>query len=199
MTVRKDWTVAQAAVAQTRYEARGGSAGDPAGPFSQWTALQRLKGYERAMDAGDKSAILAGVAECTRARLLMPQWLERAYLEAYRGVIGHKARGWDDVFGAAHEKGTHLGALRAQREHATGVWLEVQRRHAAGEPIDDVLFEAIGRQFEIGKTLAKKYYEHWDKQPRNPLADELLAPFKLMRDAPKKKARKNNRHRQRRK
>jgi hypothetical protein len=46
---------------------------------------------------------------------------------------------------------------------AVAVWLEVSRiKDAAPEtPIDEYMFETVGKKFEIGKTLASEYYYLW--------------------------------------
>jgi hypothetical protein len=116
-----------------------------------------LDAHERAFRGGNKSALLAAVAECADAGLTMPEWLASAYLRAYRSVRNYEAKSWDDVFGSAHRKGTNLTARRRRHEKSVKVWLAVESARRRG-PVDDALFAAVGRELGIGPTLTKEYY-----------------------------------------
>jgi hypothetical protein len=48
------------------------------------------------------------------------------------------------------------------------VYHDVQRRHAAGEPLDDLLFDKVGAAHGIGRTLVKQYYVDWKRRLRRP-------------------------------
>lgn len=184
MAASRDWTLAEALAAQEQFRAAGGQLSDPAAPFSQWVALKRLDQLEQAFRDGEESALLAAVAECARADLVMPLWLATAFLHAYRDVIHRRAVSWDDVFGSPlpgdiKHKLQRLVALRKKREKSLFVWEEVRRRSAPrgwdqkkgeageaikGEAIDDLLFDSVGKKFGIGRTIAKEYYGFWKDQ-----------------------------------
>ena len=72
--------------------------------------------------------------------------------------MSFRADCWDHVFGPTTPKGKHVAALRKQRRMSFKIWSEVQRRHEAGAPLDDELYEAVGQENGIGKTAVRKYF-----------------------------------------
>jgi hypothetical protein len=77
--------------------------------------------------------------------------------------------------------------VKAARKYLTKafpVWLEVQRRHKAGEAIDDELFRKVGARHAIGTTLAKAYYAS-EKQIMERIANRLDKEERALRTSAK--------------
>jgi hypothetical protein len=72
----------------------------------------------------------------------------------------HEIRSWDEVFGPPVKKGARLEDARRRQKLAPLVWDMVNERHAAGEPLNKELFDAVGEDLGCGGTLA---YELYDK------------------------------------
>ena len=187
MTVRKDWTLKQAQAAQKRFEAGGGRRFHPHRPYAQWEALHELDALQNQFASGDRYALATALRICANRALPMPAWVAAAYIKGYDAVNCLSATSWDVLFGPVIPKGKQLESLRRRSENWGAVWHEVQRRHAAGESIDDELFEDIGQKLGIGATTAKEWYRsekhHYDTmlkawdQPGHPIGD-VFRPYR---------------------
>ena len=166
MSVRIEWTFEEARDAQADYQANGGLLHDPTGPLYQWSALHGIEKERARFDAGDNMALLAAIRKCANHGLVMPEWVSLAFIRNYDAVLSLRMRSWDDAFGRPYRKGMDLKAARFRREKRFHVWMEVNRRHLAGEAIDDQLFEAVGEALGMKKTLASQlYYEAKNLMP----------------------------------
>lgn len=125
-----------------------------------WFALADLGLQKREFEGGDRSGVLKAIAICAEAGLVMPDWLVRAYIDAYRSVTSYEKRSWDDAFGRPHKKGGHLKSLRNSSGLAWSVCRAVIKRSET-QPIDDELFSIVGQEFNIGVTATKKHYAKW--------------------------------------
>ncbi|MDA8348204.1 MAG: hypothetical protein M0038_05275 [Pseudomonadota bacterium] len=108
--------------------------------------------------AGDKLALAHAVAICACTDIPLPEWAARAFLQGFNELREFKAKSWDDVLGQPRPKGTHASALRKRRERSFLTWAHVQRAARSGAPIDNELFERVGKLLRIGRELAKRYY-----------------------------------------
>lgn len=131
---------------------------DPSNLFSRWDGLQFLKELEKQFAAGEKFALMAALRVCARISVPMPDWVAENYILAHDTILNYRAKSWDDVFGASLPKGAHLNALRKKRMFMYAVYNEVIKRANDGKPVDEFLFEDVGRLFHIGKTLAGEYF-----------------------------------------
>jgi hypothetical protein len=109
---------------------------------------------EQKFKAGDKSQLLLAMKDCLELRGPIPQWAQDAFLEAYYIL----PKSWDDVFGPPIPKGTNLEAARRKSKIGLQLYLEVKRLNAEGTPIDDGLFETVGKQFSVSGGTAKRMY-----------------------------------------
>lgn len=189
-----DWTVKEALAAQTRFEKKGGRDSDPTGPVFQWAALQELKAYEAQYLDGHKPVVLLAVSECARTGLVMPNWLVKAFLRAFRTGWHYEAKSWDEVFGAPLPKGAHISALQKKRKYSMHVWNEINRRHRElKRPIDDELFAEVGKELGLGCSLTKEYYSLQKRRmkemppPVKKLLDHVLADIDELKAAPPSK------------
>lgn len=137
---------------------------DPANAFGQWHGHQRLLECRERFRAGEKFALMQALRICANHDLPMPEWLSIAYISAFDKILNHKSKSWDEVLGPAIPKGKHLASLRKERQFGLSVALEVRCRHKQqGLNIDPEMFEAVGKKFNIGKTLASDYYYKYKK------------------------------------
>jgi hypothetical protein len=126
----------------------------------QWL-VEQLKEAELAFKAGDKSRILHGVQLCTvfgLDRRSWPEWLDRAFNDAYEAGLSGSIRSWDDVFGKPVAKGKQGKAQRRRQELTLPIVHRVEQLRAEGSKIDKGLFEKVGREFGVGATTADKVY-----------------------------------------
>jgi hypothetical protein len=154
----KDWTFEEAQAAQSAYVGAGGDDNDPAGPLYQWVALQKIDELQAAYEAGDTFSLLDAVAQCALRELVMPDWVIRGYLDRYRSVTQYKVRTLDEAFGAILPKGAKLPARRQAREKGLRAYHEVERQHKPGTPIDQGLFESVGKDIGISGSKVRDYY-----------------------------------------
>ena len=158
------------------------------GPLFRWIGAQELKELYNAYKSGEPAAIIEALYVCTLNSLPIPRWCEMAYLAAYRKVRQYKAKSWDDVFGQPHPKGVHLDRKQMEREKSFSVYRRIkevndgnlfgnkekelvdgnQVRHSNGRikwhnpsAIGEELFKRVGKEFNVGKTLAEEYFYKW--------------------------------------
>lgn len=90
----------------------------------------------------------------------IPGWVRGEFFNI--GNMAHHGhyKSWDDVFGPPLPKNTKHASLRGRSGRRMEVWCAVNRRHEAGEPIDQNTFDAVGEELGISGGLANKlYYE----------------------------------------
>jgi hypothetical protein len=148
------WTATEAAL-------KAGQPDGPHLPIYQWNALEEISGLKVAFDRGDKVALFAAMKNCAQHGLVMPEWVSRAFLAGYRKVISYRVGSWDEAFGRPHPKGKHLDNLREDREKQVAIAIHIRRLvRSEGRPIDDALFEEVGKKFGMAKTRCNRlYYE----------------------------------------
>lgn len=128
--------------------------------------MHKLDDLERQFKAGDGFSLLLAIRVCANHDLPLPDWAARAYIARFDKVLTCRVGSWDDAFRRPFRKGLHLGRARSRRGLRVAVLNRV-REILASEPetpIDDGLFEHVGAEFDIGKTLANKLYyeaERW--------------------------------------
>jgi hypothetical protein len=154
------WTPEQAVAAQ-----EAAAAANPKlirGPLCEWQTLHELLELESQFRAGDKGALLHAIYKCSLDGLPLPEWVATAYGRAYRRILACEAKSLDEAFGSPFPKGHHVAAARRRRELRPAIYLRIKAM-LDGEsppPVDDELFEQVGAEFNVGKTVcAKLYYQ----------------------------------------
>jgi hypothetical protein len=135
----------------------------PAVPPDRWpdpTFNDERVVFER---SGDRFYVLAAITICFRQQTAVPAWAQEAFMRAFDTVNEAHAASWDEVFGKPHPKGVHIQRHRHWLEYSHQVHARVVELHAAGEPIDEQLFEIVGKEFHVGKTKASQYYYQWTR------------------------------------
>jgi hypothetical protein len=132
-----------------------------------------LEILERKYKAGNNSAILLALHQCFIMGKAAPEWLRRAFIDAYEEVAAFGARSWDELFGLPVPKGAHLDARAAYAKLRYPVALRVALRDG---PIEPDLFDHIGAELGIARTTASDvYYKHGGEELAE--AIEPLVPF----------------------
>jgi hypothetical protein len=120
--------------------------------------------------SGDKGALLRAIHYAIlhrRADSLAPYdrdatlaWAAQAFEEAYTYVTRGGARSWDEVFGKPHHTNKKRLRTAQQVSQKYEIYWRVQNLHEhEGVPINDRLFERIGRETGIGgATVVKGLY-----------------------------------------
>lgn len=162
MTANPEWTLEEAKAANEKALAENPerSFADPTLPIAQWLGLKSLDECRSRYEGGEKLELMRAIRICANHDLVMPEWLWKGYITAFDTVMGARAKSWDDVFGMPWPKGTHLNAVRKKRELKFSIWNGVRGicERSPETPIDVALFERVGKEFNIGKTLASEYY-----------------------------------------
>lgn len=137
------------------------------GPLFKWVWAQELAElYHIYQTEKSPGTILEALFVCFMNSLPVPRWCESGYITAYRKKKRYTAKSWDDVFGSPHPKGTHLGAKKNEREKSPSVYVRITelKKQNPSIPIDRKMFEDIGHEFGICKTLAEEYYYKWKNE-----------------------------------
>ena len=98
--VNKHWTSEQAWDVQKAFEAA--NPGAERGPAFAWHALHRLDSFEEGYNTGTKpNLLLYAMWLCIKNDIPLPDWVKKAFLEAYEKGCNGKLRSmsWNEVFG----------------------------------------------------------------------------------------------------
>ena len=123
-------------------------------------------------DRGDKSALLYAVNFCVcLMKRPLPEWLRRAFLNAYEADARFEIRSWNEVFGPPVPRSTHL---KTEKRNAELRPLIIERVAALSreQPIDKGLFEKIARELRIkgvkvkATAVSEIYYDERGRQLR---------------------------------
>lgn len=181
------WTAEEASAASEREQSEAGKNwADPTLPFWRWAAHHALVALQGRFERGDKMALLAAIRECANHDIPLPMWASKAFIHGYDRVLKGHASSWDAAFGRPYPKGTHIANLRNRRKLRFRVWNMVSeiRRREPETPIDEALFERIGRQLGAGKTLVSElYYEVKARMGPVPPTSEISRKYSRRTDA----------------
>lgn len=159
--VNENWTLEEAIAANelALTAMPGRSASDPTLPLFQWFALSKLQILGQKFEH-DSYLLMTAIRICANHDLPLPEWASKAYVKAYDEVNNARKKTWDEVFGKPYAKGRNLNAIRKKRTCMFAVLNAVNAELQANPStaIDAALFETVGKQFNIGKTLAGEYY-----------------------------------------
>jgi hypothetical protein len=138
-----------------------------------------LSEFKRKFSDGNKLALPAVIWWCFYYGCPVPRWATEAYCGACLDISRFKAASWDDVLGRAHPKGRKLGARRKRSAIAAPLFLE-GRRLEKEMPVDDRLFEKLGKQFKVSPAAAKRIFYDLDL---NDTANPIRLAIKTVEEA----------------
>jgi hypothetical protein len=143
-------------------QALAGNDSSPTSPIFQWADAQYINESRKRIEDGDGFEVLACIRRCVTSGLIAPKWLGMEFNKRYDTVLNCRAKSWDDAiaFGMPYKKGTNISALRKKRILSFAVYNEIRSRLRLNSniPIDEGLFESVGKKFNLGKTLTSEYY-----------------------------------------
>ena len=109
--------------------------------------------------AGDRQILLWAIAEYARKEQPPPNWAANALNDVIYGAAKGKFSSWDDAFGKIFQ---NIQRRRAETlSHMLDVYYRIRELHAEGHPIDNTLFERVGRDLKLhasGKTTVQDLY-----------------------------------------
>lgn len=134
--------------------------------------------------AGDRSRLIAAIRYCGRYKLVMPEWVVDEFHKGTNDWFAYRVKEigesldltWKETYGSRH-----INALKKRRSLKHTVYFRVRELHADGMglPISDEVFDIVGKELNIGKTLASEYYYAAKQGLYMPAAAKaLLEPFR---------------------
>lgn len=129
-------------------------------------ALLKLGVYY--LQDGDKQWVPEALFLCCAYSLPVPRWCATAFTSGWRKLFVYAETGsWDDIFGKPYPKGTHISKLRDQWRDSLPTFRHIRKMKDADPslPIDEKLFEYVGRELGVGgSTKVSEYYYYWKNQ-----------------------------------
>jgi hypothetical protein len=117
--------------------------------------------------AGDKSALLGTVATCLQLGIPVPDWARNALWEVYN----NRPKSWDQAFGPPIPKGKSATATYRDRSLQSKIVLDIGHSE---RPIDQELFDEIGKRYNVSGAMAKRLYYSQERP------DLVLASYDLV-------------------
>lgn len=122
-------------------------------------------------EGGEKQALWEMLSFCVAYGWTLPEWVAVALTDADSRFESGRLKSWKEVFGKPFRKKTQKGSFTSAL--ASPVWEEVNRLHRQrsdqwprGRPIDESLFEDVGKKFDIGKTTVSNLYYEFNRAIR---------------------------------
>lgn len=122
-----------------------------------------LNGLEKVGGCEDGNELLEIILVCGQHGLALPVWILKDLRQRLRRV--YETRSWNDALGHP-PKGSSLSKWERDKLLRPKIYSRIMavRKGNPGRPIDDGLFEDIGREFGIGKTLCGQLFYAHSKQ-----------------------------------
>ena len=109
-------------------------------------------------EAGEANALLDALDYCARSGSAMPLWLAEAFCTRYDKWLRYDAKTLDQAFGV-ERKGERIPDRRVRGSLKAPVAWEVIRLHKQEKlPIDEALFERVGKRLKIPMGTARDIY-----------------------------------------
>jgi hypothetical protein len=126
-----------------------------------WRAYAGLSPLERLrkdFEEGDKRALFEAICW---AGASLPDWVRKGLREAHERFECGDINSWEDIFGKPFPGKSRKTAQN--RALGINIWVEVRRRIDQGQPIDEHLFEQVGKSFDMKHSTVSKLYYWFDK------------------------------------
>lgn len=119
-----------------------------------------LDGCRDEFEKGNKWALMQALSVCSKEHIPLPGWAAQAFIDAVELARIGRVRTWDELFGKTFPDGQHLNAYNKRQEKLWPVYYHIRALTELNPDtaVDAGLFEAAGKKFGIGKTLASEYY-----------------------------------------
>jgi hypothetical protein len=128
---------------------------DDAERTDNWVYVPPMEGFRLRFEEGDKRALFEAINWDQKG---LPDWVKKALGNAYWRFKDGDLKSWEEVFGKPFPGKSRKRAR--QRARALEVWTEVRLRINQGQPIDEHLFEQVGKKLGLGghSTVSALYY-----------------------------------------
>jgi hypothetical protein len=129
-------------------------------PPPKLSNAQWAEGHSRALksayEAGNKNALWKMIVVCALSKSPIPGWAA-SILEGADGYVAWgELNSWDELFGKPRQKSRSVMIGWNRRLE---VWERIMDLHHRGAPINDDLFDRVGKELGIGarETVRKLY------------------------------------------
>ncbi|MBL0934256.1 MAG: hypothetical protein IBJ07_05855 [Rhizobiaceae bacterium] len=141
--------------------------------IDQWIVIESFERARVSHEAGDELALFSTIADCARTGLALPRWAAGAFLNGYYAVRWRRAGSWDEAFGKPVPKGVHLAKANHRMKLKPKIYNAVRDILDAepSTPIDDHLFERVGKECGCSRSVANEIYYEFKRQ-----IDAMLPP-----------------------
>jgi hypothetical protein len=133
-----------------------------ASPEARRAARRRVARLRQRFRAGDNSALLLAIKCCGATGIPLPEWVAMVFSCRLNSIFDGETDSLDVAFGRMLPPGTHLRSYRGRRQLWPLVYRAIQDilKKDPSIPLDQDLYEQVGDQFGIGKTLCGELYRH---------------------------------------
>ena len=122
-----------------------------------WAARQ-LERWRLEYEQGYKRALLYSLNFCLMNNVPVPPWIKQGLSKAMDAVHSYEIKSWEDVFGELLPKGKWRATEQRNAKMGWDLFQRVCDLHKAGASIDAGLFEKVGEEFGVSKTVASDLY-----------------------------------------
>jgi hypothetical protein len=112
--------------------------------------------------SGQPQALTDMIYWCLKLGWAIPKWAADAFIVAAEKVRRAEVDSWDDAFGRPYP-GEHVGKVRRYLK-STKIYLRVNELHGPNSPIDNGMFERVGKEFSLAKTQCADLYYAFKKR-----------------------------------
>jgi hypothetical protein len=145
--------------------------------LAKLTAL-RIDRRRQQFEAGEGWALLDAIDLCGHTGTPLPPWVQQGFAERYRRWLQYDAGSLDEAFSVKRKQNKRQAKVERLKSR---VAIRVLKLHRNGVPLDEALFDTVGRDLEIaGGTVRKIYY---DKSNPWPKLLQVLSPKELSSDS----------------
>jgi hypothetical protein len=117
-----------------------------------------IEDCRRRFEAGDAKALLEAIDFCARSGTAMPLWLGEAVCARFDRWFRYDVKSLDQAFGV-ERKGERISDRKLRQSLQPRVAWEVIKLHKEEKlPIDDALFERVGKMLNIPMGTARDIY-----------------------------------------
>ena len=123
-------------------------------------ALEALDELEQSFKEGHEGVLMQAIEACAISDVSLPDWLAAAVIERTRAMLWGRVDSWDKVFPPPFKKGTRLSKVEPNAVLATKISLRIAeiRRATPRVPLDNELFESVGKEFGVSRSQCSKLY-----------------------------------------
>ncbi|MBF0500020.1 MAG: hypothetical protein HQM09_07805 [Candidatus Riflebacteria bacterium] len=124
----------------------------------QWIVAVNIKDVQSQIEKGNGNALMFAVRACLDAGLVAPEWLSKAFAKKVSMIEKAEVASWDDALGRPFAKRKQLIEIQESLEIGWDIYEDVIAANMDGTPIDNELFESVGKRFGIKKTRTATLY-----------------------------------------